>query len=131
KLSNLDTFDGSNPKKLFHFLSLLSSRLHQCPSFFNTNRLQVLYMLLYLQETAQAYFHPDILNMHEGIIPPWLNSIELFVSELQANFSPYNEVCEAKHTITTIVMKLELKIVDFIIPFQAAAIASGWGNALF
>ncbi|KIK17432.1 hypothetical protein PISMIDRAFT_15116 [Pisolithus microcarpus 441] len=62
KVRELDTFDGSNPKKLCEFLVQCELNFQDHPKAFRTSHAKVTFTQSYLKGMVLAWFEPDLLN---------------------------------------------------------------------
>ncbi|KIM53874.1 hypothetical protein SCLCIDRAFT_31550 [Scleroderma citrinum Foug A] len=81
KVWDPDTFNGTDPKKLWTFLS-------------------------YLKGMALEWFKPDLLNTGDPAnCPRWMDNWIAFIAELQSTFGPHNPVTDAEHQLDHLQIK--------------------------
>ena len=121
-----EPFTGRDPKKLKPFL-------FQCwlyfwgSSEFEDNAKRVTFALSYLQDVAQEWFEPGLSGLTD-IYPPWLDSWDLFVDELQSNFGFFNESTNVEHKLTNLWMKDTQCISNYLVCFNLLAVHCPWGE---
>ena len=99
RLREPDTFDGSDANKLRVFILQCSLHFHDHANAFSSGRTKVTYALSFLTGPALSWFEPTLF----GPAPlAWAGDWDLFRTELEANFSPFNPVGEAKAEIETL-----------------------------
>jgi len=77
-----DTFDGSDPHKLNHFLFQCQLFFHANPSQFSTDEEKINFAMTYLSGVAQDWFEVTLQQEDLGYAQPWLFTWHLFVEEL-------------------------------------------------
>jgi len=78
----LDTFNGSDPHKLNHFLFQCRLFFHANPSQFSTDEEKINFVMTYLSGVAQDWFEVALQQEDLGYAQPWLFTWHLFVEEL-------------------------------------------------
>ena len=68
---------------------------------FSTDRAKVAYALSYLMGPALGWFEPGLFALSP---PTWVHHWDLFPTELESNFGPFDPVREAEAEIETLVM---------------------------
>ena len=96
RLQEPDTFDGSDANKLRVFILQCSLHFQDRTNAFSSGRAKVTYALSFLTGPSLGWFEPVLF----GPTPPvWANDWDLFHTELEANFGPFNLVGEAEAEI--------------------------------
>ena len=92
---------------------------------FSTGRAKVAYTLSYLMGPALGWFEPGLFTLSP---PTWVHHWDLFHTELESNFSPFDPVGEAEAEIETLVMaKGSCSMTNFV-EFNHLASHIQWGN---
>ena len=99
-----DVFNGSEPQKLWTFLTSLSFVFLDHPNYFTDNK-KINYTLSYLSGSIRKWFELDILNLDLINLPIWTYSYPALVKELQDHFSLYNVMGYAEDCISVLKMK--------------------------
>ena len=81
KAKDLDTFDGSDPRKLNSFLLLCNLSFHNNPSYANDDA-KVTFALTYLYGMALDFFEPALSGLDDT--PEWLDNWSAFVHTLHS-----------------------------------------------
>lgn len=73
KLRDPTPYDGTNPKVLRGFLTLVTLHINDRPDAFRTHRSRVLFILSYLTGAPLRWFQPDLLNAGQDghTAPEW------------------------------------------------------------
>ena len=129
KVKEPDTFDGSDPHKLYPFIV-------QCGLYFSTNpdlyanseTDRVTFALSYLRGTAAQWFEPQLLNLSQ-VRPRWLDRWPLFEAELSDNFGPVDPVADAEAELNNLVMHDHHKLMKYNVAFNRLAARVQWGDA--
>ena len=77
-----DTFDGSDPHKLNHFLFQCRLFFRANPSQFSTNKEKINFAMTYLSGVVQDWFEVVLQQEDLSYVQPWLFTWHLFVEEL-------------------------------------------------
>jgi len=93
KLQEPDPFDSSDSRKLHTCILQCKLNFRDHKDLFEDNADKVNYVLSFLKGTALDCFESAILD---SIEPKWLSDFDIFVEELEANFSTYDPVGEAE-----------------------------------
>ena len=101
RLREPDTFDSSDANKLQVFILQCSLHFQDCTNAFSTGRAKVVYALSYLMGPALSWFKPGLFALS---LPAWVHHWDLFHTELESNFGPFNPVGKAEAKIETLVM---------------------------
>jgi hypothetical protein len=126
KLREPEPFTGKDPKKLKPFL--FQCRLYfRGSSEFQDDTKRVTFALSYLRDVAQEWFEPGLSGLTDTY-PPWLDSWDLFVDELQNNFGPFDESADVEHELTNLRMKDTQRISDYLVRFNSLAVRCPWGE---
>ena len=75
------------------FIFQCKLNFHDWKDLFEDETAKVNYALSYLKGIASDCFEPTLLDLNT---PGWLLNFDLFVEELESNFSSYNPVGEAE-----------------------------------
>jgi len=67
-----DTFDGSDPHKLNHFLFQCRLFFHANPSQFSTDKEKINFVMTYLSGVAQDWFKVALQQEDLSYAQPWL-----------------------------------------------------------
>ena len=107
--------------------------IHQCKlnfrdwkDLFEDETAKVNYALSYLKGIALDCFEPTLLALNA---PGWLSNLDLFVEELESNFSSYDPVSEAEAKLEQLHMQESHQAMKYFIKFQQLAIFIQWGEA--
>jgi len=83
KVHELDTFDGTDPKKLWTFLVQCKLCFQDCAKAFRQDRARVTFAQSYPKGMMLEWFEPDLLNSSDPAdCPCWMDSWVHFVTEL-------------------------------------------------
>ncbi|KIO01160.1 hypothetical protein M404DRAFT_150965 [Pisolithus tinctorius Marx 270] len=116
KVRELDTFDGTDPKKLQQFLIQCELTFQNKPRTFCDDCRKVTFAQSYLKGMALEWFEPDLLLTSEPEDPPlWMDSWCEFVIELQSTFGPHDPVAEAESQLDHLTMKETHRINKYMI----------------
>jgi hypothetical protein len=118
-LRNPDTFDGSDLAKLNLFLTQCYLHFAEYMQDFPTDDEKVLFMISYLQGTAQQWFAPNLYD--PTAIPAWDRNFLIFVQELTMNFGPHDPVGDTEDCIQLCRMKHGDQIATYVIEFDQLA----------
>ena len=122
-----DTFDGSDANKLRVFILQCSLHFQDCANAFSSGRAKVTYALSFLTGPALGWFEPTLFSPAP---PAWADNWDLFHTELEANFGPFDPVGGAEADIETLVMAEGSCSVIYFMEFNC--LASQWDDhALF
>ena len=106
KVWDLDTFDGTNPKKLRTLLVQCELIYSNRPKAFWLDRAKITFAQSYLKGMALEWFEPDLLNTGDPANHPhWMDNWIAFIAELQSTFGPHNPVTDAEHQLDHLQMK--------------------------
>ena len=119
KVHELDTFDGTDPKKLRTFLVQCELCFQDCPKAFCQDRAKVTFAQSYLKGMTLEWFEPDLLDPSSlAQCPHWMDSWINFVAELQKTFGPHNPVTDAEHQLEHLVMRDSHRVTRYIMDFN-------------
>ena len=93
RLQEPDTFDGSDANKLRVFILQCSLHFQDRANGFSTGRAKVAYTLSYLTGPALGWFELGLFALSPLT---WVHHWDLFHTELESNFGPFNPIGEAK-----------------------------------
>ncbi|KIK22866.1 hypothetical protein PISMIDRAFT_31476, partial [Pisolithus microcarpus 441] len=129
KVQEPDTFDGTEPRKLWTFLVQCELCFQDCPGAFHQDRNKVMFAQLYLKGMALEWFEPDLLNTGDlADHPLWMDSWLEFVAELQTTFGPHDPIAEAEHQLDHLHMK-ETHLNHYVVDFnRLASRVRGYGD---
>ena len=125
KFREPDTFDGSDANKLQVFLLQCSLDFQDHVNAFFSDRAKVAYTLSYLMGPALSWFKPGLFNPSP---PAWVHNWDLFRTELESNFGPFDPVGEAEAEIETLVMAEGSHSTMYFMEFNHLASHIQWGN---
>ena len=74
---------------------------------------------------ALGWFEPGLFNPS---LPAWVHHWDLFRTELESNFSPFNPVGEDEAEIETLVMAEGSRSVTYFVEFNRLASRIQWGD---
>ena len=119
KVRELDTFDGTDPKKLRTFLVQCELCFQDCPKAFHQDRAKVTFTQSYLKGMTLEWFELDLLDPGAPAQwPRWMDSWVHFVAELQKTFSPHDPVADAEHQLKHLTMRDNHWVMQYIINFN-------------
>ena len=122
KVRELDTFDGTDPKKLRTFLVQCELCFQDRAKAFRLDRAKVMFAQSYLKGMTLEWFEPDLLNSGDPADRPrWMNSWVHFVAELQSTFGPHDPITNAEHQLEHLRMKDVHRITRYIMDFNRLA----------
>ena len=118
-------FDGLDVNKLRVFILQCSLHFQDHTNAFSSGRAKVAYALSYLMGPALSWFEPGLFA---PCPPAWVHHWDLFWTELESNFSPFDPVREAKAEIETLVMAEGSYSVTCFMEFNHLASRIQWGD---
>jgi len=122
KVHELDTFDGTDPKKLRTFLVQCELCFQDRAKAFHQDRARVTFAQSYLKGMTLEWFEPDLLNSGDPADRPrWMDSWVHFVAELQSTFGPHDPVADAEHQLEHLRMKDSYRVSWYIVDFNRLA----------
>ena len=122
KVHELDTFDGTDPKKLWTFLVQCKLCFQDRAKAFCQDRARVMFAQSYLKGMTLEWFKLDLLNSGNlADRPCWMDSWVHFVAELQSTFGPHNPVADAEHQLKHLQMKDSYCVTWYIVDFNRLA----------
>ena len=129
KVQDLDTFDGTDPKKLQTFLVQCKLVYSNHPKVFRLNRSKITFTQSYLKNMALEWFKLDLLNTRDLVNHPhWMDNWVAFVTELQSTFGPHNPVADTEHQLNHLQMKDGHHVTQYIVVFNWLALqVQGYG----
>jgi len=113
----LDTFDGSDPHKLNHFLFQCQLYFYANSSQFSTNEEKINFTITYLSSVAQDWFKVILQQEDLSYAQPWLSTWYLFVNKLWVHFGLSDLVGNAANLIDNLCMKPGDKIATYNVEF--------------
>ena len=125
RLREPDTFDGLDANKLRVFILQCSLHFQDHANAFSTGRAKVAYALSYLTGPALGWFKPGLFALSP---PAWVHHWDLFCTELESNFSPFNLVREAEAEIETLVMAKGSRSATYFVEFNHLVSCIQWGD---
>ena len=93
KVRDPDTFDGSNPRKLHDFLVSCNLHFRDRPQVFASDEKRILFILSYLKGSALSWFEPGLNDPMNSA--HWIWNYQAFLSELEDNFGPHDQIGRA------------------------------------
>ena len=125
RLREPDTFDGLDANKLRFFILQCSLHFQDRANAFSSGRAKVTYALSFLTGPALGWFKPALF----GPAPPaWASDWDLFRTELEANFGPFDPVREAEAEIETLVMAEGSRSTNYFVEFNRLASHIQWDD---
>ena len=119
KVWDLDTFDGTDPKKLRTFLVQCELIYSDQPKAFWLDRAKITFAQSYLKGMALEWFEPDLLNTSDPAnCPRWMDNWIAFITELQSTSGLHNPVTDAEHQLDHLQMKDGHCITQYIMDFN-------------
>jgi len=119
KVHEPDTFDGTDPKKLWTFLVQCELCFQDHAKAFCQDRARVTLAQSYLKGMTLEWFKPDLLNSGDPADHPhWMDSWVHFIAELQSTFGPHDPVADAKHQLEHLQMKDLYCVMQYIMDFN-------------
>jgi Retrotransposon gag protein len=85
------------------------------------------FALSYLQDVAQEWFEPGISRLTNEP-PEWSDNREAFLDELHTNFRPYDETGDAEHELTSLCIRDNQRVSDYLVHFSGSALHCSWGE---
>ena len=92
---------------------------------FTTGRAKVVYALSYLTGPALSWFESGLFDPS---LPSWVDHWDLFHTELESNFGPFDPVGDAKAEIETLVMAEGSRSTMYFVEFNCLASCIQWGD---
>ncbi|KIM61766.1 hypothetical protein SCLCIDRAFT_121215, partial [Scleroderma citrinum Foug A] len=127
KVQDLDTFDGTEPKKHWTFLVQCELLFTDQPKAFHQDWAKVTFAQLYLKGMALEWFELDLLDSADpNNHPCWMDSWVAFVMELHSTFGPHNPVADAEHQLDHLQMKANHCVTQYIIKDEPSHIGKPW-----
>ena len=119
KVQDLDTFDGTDPKKLQTFLVQCELVYSDRPKAFRLDRSKITFAQSYLKGMALEWFEPDLLDTGDPANRLcWMDNWIAFIAELQSTFGPHNPVADAEHQLNHLQMKDGHHVTWYIMDFN-------------
>ena len=115
RLQDPNTFNGLDANKLRVFILQCSLHFQDRANAFSSSKAKVTYALSFLTGPALSWFEPALFDLAP---PAWVNDWDLFHTELEANFGPFDLVREAKAEIETLVMAEGSRSVIYFVEFN-------------
>jgi hypothetical protein len=129
KVRKLDTFDGSEPRKLHTFFVQCKLNFQSKPKTFRLDRAKVNFAQSYLKGMALKWFEPDLLSDELSSCPDWMDDYSEFMLELQTNFRPHDPSGDAEMQLEQLNMCEGQHINKYVVEFQRlASQVCGWGD---
>jgi len=129
KVRKLDTFDGSEPRKLRAFFVQCELNFQSKPKTFHSDRAKVNFAQSYLKGMALEWFEPDLLLDGLSSRPDWMDDYSEFMLELQTNFGPHDPSGDAEMQLEQLNMCEGQRINKYIVEFQRlASQVRRWGD---
>ena len=125
RLREPDTFDSSDANKLRVFILQCSLHFQDHANTFSTDRAKFMYALSYLTGPALSWFEPGLFTLS---LPAWVHHWDLFCTELESNFGPFDLVGEAKAKIKTLVMAEGSRSAMYFVEFNRLSSRIQWGD---
>jgi hypothetical protein len=129
KVRELDTLDGSEPRKLCAFFVQCKLNFQSKPKTFHSDRAKVNFTQSYLKGMALEWFEPDLLSGRLSSRPDWMDDYSEFMLELQTNFGPHDPSGDAEMQLEQLNMREGQCINKYVVEFQRlASQVCGWGD---
>ena len=125
RLQEPDTFDGLDANKRQVFILQCSLHFQDHANTFSSGKAKVTYALSFLTGPALGWFEPVLFDPS---LPTWVNDWDLFHTELETNFGPFNPVGEAKAEIEMLVMAEGSRSAIYFVEFNCLASHIQWGD---
>jgi len=125
-----DTFNGSDPHKLNHFLFQCRLFFHANPLQFSTNEGKINFAMTYLSGVAQDWFKVALQQKDLSYTPTWLSTWHLFVDKLRVHFGLSDPVGDAANLIDNLCMKPGDKIATYNVEFMRYTAQLNWGDSV-
>jgi hypothetical protein len=129
KVCELDTFDGSEPRKLCTFFVQCKLNFQSKPKTFHLDWAKVNFAQSYLKGMALEWFEPDLLLDGLSSRLDWMDDYSGFMLELQTNFGPHDPSRDAEMQLEQLNMHEGQRINKYVVEFQRlASQVRGWGD---
>jgi hypothetical protein len=129
KVCELDTFDGSEPRKLRTFFVQCELHFQSKPKTFHLDWAKVNFTQSYLKSMALKWFETDLLSDELSSCLDWVDDYSKFMLELQTNFRPHDPSGDAKMQLEQLNMREGQRINKCVVEFQRlASQVHGWGD---
>jgi hypothetical protein len=129
KVHKLDTFDGSEPRKLHVFFVQCELNFQSKPKTFRSDQAKVNFAQSYLKGMALKWFEPNLLSDELSSRLDWMDDYSEFMLELQTNFGPHDPSRDAKMQLKQLNMHEGQCIYKYIVEFQRlASQVRRWGD---
>jgi Retrotransposon gag protein/Zinc knuckle len=125
RLREPDTFDGSDANKLRVFILQCSLHFQDRANAFSSGKAKVTYALSFLTGPALSWFEPALFDLAP---PAWVDDWDLFRTELETNFGPFDPVGEAEAEIETLVMAEGSRSAIYFVEFNRLASRIQWDD---
>ena len=106
------------------FILQCSLHFQDCANTCSTGRAKVAYALSYLTGPALGWFELGLFALSP---PAWVHHWDLFCTELEYNFGPFDLVGEAEAEIETLVMAKGSHSATYFVEFNRLASHIQWG----
>ena len=120
-----DTFDGLDANKLRVFILQCSLHFQDHANAFSSGKAKVTYALSFSTGPALGRFEPTLFYLAP---PAWVNDWDLFRTELETNFGPFDPVGEAEAEIKTLVMAKGSRSAIYFMEFNRLASYIQWDD---
>ena len=130
KVQDPDTFNGTDPKKLWTFLVQCELCFQDRTKTFRLDHTKITFAQSYLKGMALEWFEPDLLESADPTNRPhWMDNWIAFVAELQSTFGPHNPVTDVEHQLNLLQMKDSHRVTQYIVDFnRLASQIRGYGD---
>ena len=119
KVWDLDTFNGTDLKKLQTFFVQCELIYSDHPKAFHLDRSKITFTQSYLKGMALEWFKLDLLNTGDlANCPCWMDNWIAFIAELQSTFGLHNPVADAEHQLNHLQMKDGHHVTWYIMDFN-------------
>jgi hypothetical protein len=122
-----DTFNGSDLWKLCSFLVACNLHFRDRPYAFPDDEKKILFILSYFDGPAMSWFEPGLMDLANST--HWMWNFEVFINELEVNFSPHDPVGDAESSLTNLTMGEDSHIVKYNVEFWKLVAQLDWNES--
>jgi hypothetical protein len=108
---------------------LVACNLHfqDRPYAFPDDEKKILFILSYLDGPAMSWFEPGLMDPTNSA--HWMWNFEVFINELEVNFSPHDPVGDAESSLTNLTMGEDSCIVKYNVEFWKLVARLDWNKS--
>ena len=125
RLREPDTFNSSDASKLRVFILQCNLHFQDRANTFTSNRAKVAYALSYLTGLPLGWVEPGLFALTP---PTWVHHWDLFHTELESNFGPFDPVGDAEAEIENLVMTEGSHSATYFVEFKCLASRIQWDD---